>query len=90
MPALPPDAYRDDPALTAHLAQLEAIERQGRRALAHHGPSALADMAATLFAVVAAAQADALPGAEKLDVAALEDVGEWFLRLAAEPAREAA
>jgi uncharacterized protein YciI len=87
VPTLPADAYRDDPAmpaLTAHLAQLETIERQGRLALAHHGPSALADMAAALFAAVVAAQADALPGADRLDAPALEDIGEWFLRLDAE------
>jgi hypothetical protein len=85
-----PAATPATPALTAHLEQLAMVERQGRRALAHHGPSGLADMAAAIYAVVVAAQADALPGSEKLDVAALEDVGEWFLRLAAEPAREAA
>lgn len=70
--------------LSTHLAMIEMVDRQGRRAIAHHGPSALADMAATLFAAVRAAQSDALPGASKLDIAAIEDVGEWFLLRAAE------
>lgn len=84
MPVPEPDRPATPPGLPAHLAQIEMIERQGRRALAHHGPSALADMAATLFAAVVAAQADALPGAGGLDAGAIEDVAEFLLRLDAE------
>lgn len=79
-----PDRHTVPPGLPAHLAQLEMIERQGRRALACHGPSDLADMAAALFAVVVALQADAFPDAGSLDAAALEDVGEYLLRLHAD------
>lgn len=73
-----------DRVRVASLAQLEALEAAGRRALGREGYARLATTAAALHAAVFSLQGDGVRGADAVDLDALEDACALFQRLAAE------